>query len=63
VAKKNAELSNPKARLEQKSGNPGKSPHHEGPAGAGPVTRNKFNKDDRDPVGQKEPQKSRGPGG
>ena len=63
MAKKNAELSNPKARLEQKSGSPGKTPHHEGPAGAGSVTRSKFGKEDRDPVSQKEPGKSRGPGG
>jgi hypothetical protein len=63
VSHKNAELSKAKASPGQKSGSPNKTPHHEGAAGAGSVTRSKFNKDDRDPVGQKEPGKSRGPGG
>lgn len=61
--KKNAELSQGKSAPGQKSGSPDKAPHHEGPAGSGPVKSSKFGKDSRDPVSQKEPGKSRGPGG
>lgn len=47
----------------QRGGNPSKARLHEGPAGEGPMQRSKFNKDDRDPASEKEPGKSRGPGG
>lgn len=63
MAKKNAEIAGGKGAPGEKSGSPKRVAHHEGPAGAGPVSRSKFNKDDRDEVGQKEPGKSRGPGG
>ena len=41
-----------------------KTAHHEGPAGAGSVAKSKFHKESRDEAGsEKEPGKSRGPGG
>jgi hypothetical protein len=63
MAKKNTEIAGGKGAPGQKSGKPDRVAHHEGEAGAGSVSRSKFNKDDRDTVGQKEPGKSRGPGG
>lgn len=60
--KKNAELTKGNGPPE-KSGSPKKAAHHEGAAGSGSVSKSKFGKESRDPVGQKEPGKSRGPGG
>jgi hypothetical protein len=60
---KKSEISGGKGAPGQQSGKPGKAPLHEGPAGSGPLARSKFNKDDRDNVSEKEPGKSRGPGG
>lgn len=62
MAKKSDEITQP-GGPGAKSGRAGKSPLHEGPAGAGPVARSKFNKETRDSVGEKEPGKSRGAGG
>jgi hypothetical protein len=60
---KKSEISGGKGAPGQQAGTPGKAPLHEGPHGAGPVTKSKFNKDSRDNVSEKEPQKSRGAGG
>jgi len=60
---KKSEISGGKGAPGERSGTPGKAPLHEGPAGAGPLTKSKFNKEDRDSVSEKEPQKSRGAGG
>lgn len=59
MAKKNIDMPAGKEPAER-SGSPDRSPHHEGPAGAGPVTRSKFSKEARDDVSEKEPGKSRG---
>jgi hypothetical protein len=62
VAKK-SEITGGKGAPPQQSGSAGKAPLHEGPAGAGAIAKSKFNKEDRDSVGEKEPGKSRGAGG
>lgn len=48
-----------------RGGNPKRARLHEGPAGAGAVKGSKFAKEARDaaPPSEKEPGKSRGPGG
>lgn len=63
-SKKEAAIEQPGGPRERE-GKPGKAGHHEGPAGAGSVSRSKFNKDDRDPEppSEKEPGKSRGAAG
>lgn len=58
-----SEVVDPSVQKAERAGRPGKSPLHEGPAGSGEVSRSKFNKDTRDSVSEKEPGKSRGPGG
>jgi len=63
MAKKNAELTGGKGAAPQRTGSPKKSPLHEGPAGSGSVAKSKFSKESRDSTGEKEPGKSRGPGG
>ena len=50
----------------EKAGTPGKPGMHEGVAGAGEMRdlgNRKFNKETRDEISEKEPGKSRGPGG
>jgi hypothetical protein len=59
---KNSEIEGGKGAPGQRSGTPGKAPLHEGPAGTGAIAKSKFSKESRDSVGEKEPQKSRGPG-
>lgn len=58
-----SEVRDPSEQKGQRSGSPSKAAHHEGPAGEGPVAKSKFGKEERDSVSEKEPGKSRGPGG
>ena len=59
---KNAEIAGGKGAPGERSGNPDRRAHHEGPAGAGSISKSKFSKESRDSAGEKEPGKSRGPG-
>jgi hypothetical protein len=63
MAKKSDELTQGDSAPGARSGKPEKSPLHEGTAGSGPVAKSKFSKESRDSVSEKEPGKSRGPGG
>jgi hypothetical protein len=63
MAKKSDELTRGGSAPPERAGKPNKSPLHEGPAGSGSVSKSKFHKETRDSVSEKEPGKSRGPGG
>jgi hypothetical protein len=55
-----SEIRDPSGRQAQRIGSAKKVAHHEGVAGAGPVSGSKFGKGSRDSVSEKEPGKSRG---
>ena len=60
------EVEDPSGQASQRGGSPGKRALHEGEAGVGEMRdlgSRKFNKEGRDSVDEKEPGKSRGPGG
>lgn len=70
MAKKETEsrsdIRDPSVQKAQRGGSPSKAPHHAGEAGSGEMRdlgNRKFNKEGRDSVSEKEPGKSRGPGG
>ena len=59
-------IEDPSGQAGQRGGTPGKRALHEGEAGSGEMRdlgNRKFNKEGRDSVDEKEPGKSRGPGG
>jgi hypothetical protein len=58
-----SEVRDPSGRQAQRIGSAKKVAHHEGMAGVGPVSGSKFSKGVRDSISEKEPGKSRGPGG
>jgi hypothetical protein len=65
-ATKEQMVEDPSGQAGQRSGSPKKAAHHEGEAGAGEMRDlggRKFNKENRDSASEKEPGKSRGPGG
>lgn len=57
------QIMDPSVQKATKAGSPVKARLHDGPMGAGDVSTSKFGKASRDSVSEKEPGKSRGPGG
>lgn len=58
-----ADIVDPSNQKWVRGGNVRKQALHDGVAGAGEISKSKFGKEGRDAVSEKEPGKSRGPGG